>query len=107
MDLLWLRRAFEGAERVGYLAPSGNINHCLVCVGFFPSVGSALQMAFATQNESFPCTGIIPEAKAYIPLHTPNSVIISEAVFVCIFSGLSSRLVLEIRQYLQQATTDI
>lgn len=64
-------------------------------------------MAFAMQNESFPCMGIIPEAKACIPLHTPNPVVISEAVFVCIFSGLSSRLMLEIWQYLQQATADI
>lgn len=53
-------------------------------------------MAFAMQNESFPCTRIIPEAKSYTPLHTPNLVIISEGVFVCIFSGLSSRLMLEI-----------
>lgn len=54
-------------------------------------------MVFATQNESFPCRGIVPEAKAHIPLHAPNPVIISEAVFVRIFSGLSSRLMLETR----------
>lgn len=40
---------------------------CFVWRLFPPSVGSALQMAFATQKESFPCPGIIPEAKACVP----------------------------------------
>lgn len=57
------------------LAPRGiprcwiSSNGTLVCSlwRLSPSVGSALQMAFATQKESFPCPGIIPESKACIP----------------------------------------
>lgn len=45
---------------------------CFVWRLFPPFVGSALQMGFATQKESFPCPGIIPEAKACIPFHSQS-----------------------------------
>lgn len=65
----------------GDLDPAGSMGHskvlgipegnpffvCFVWRLFSSSVGSALQMAFAAQKESFPCPGIIPEAKACVP----------------------------------------